>query len=129
MKIAVTYENEEVFQHFGHTKKIKIYEIEGKLISNAQVLDTEGSGHGALAKFLSNNNVNALICGGIGSGARTALKDAGIELYPGVVGNADQAIKDFIEGNLKYNPDIKCNHHHEEGHHCGEDKHGCSSND
>lgn len=32
MKIAVTYENGQVFQHFGHTENFKIYEIDGKTV-------------------------------------------------------------------------------------------------
>ena len=52
MKIAVTYENGEIFQHFGHTEAFKIYDIaDGKVVS-AEVVDTNGSGHGALAGFL-----------------------------------------------------------------------------
>ena len=34
MKIAVTYENGKVFQHFGKTETFKVYEVEeGKVIS------------------------------------------------------------------------------------------------
>ena len=32
MKIAVTYENGQIFQHFGHSENFKIYETEGKNI-------------------------------------------------------------------------------------------------
>ena len=83
MKIAVTYENGQVFQHFGHTEQFKIYEAaEGKVVS-ARVVETGGSGHGALAGFLRGLGVDTLICGGIGGGARSALAEAGIQLYPG----------------------------------------------
>ena len=78
MKIAVTYENGEVFQHFGHTETFKIYEVENGSIVNAQVIPTEGSGHGALADFLAEKQVEILICGGIGAGAKSALAEAGI---------------------------------------------------
>lgn len=47
MKIAVTYEDRQIFQHFGHTEKFKIYEINEGKIENTQVVDTNGSGHGA----------------------------------------------------------------------------------
>lgn len=132
MRIAVTYENGNIFQHFGHTAQFKIYDVENGKIINEQILNTLGSGHGALAGFLSCNNVNVLICGGIGDGAKTALKDVGIQLYGGVSGNADQAVRSLIDGNLNYNPFIKCSHHEHEhncgDHGCGEDKHGCSGN-
>ena len=127
MKLAVTYDNGEVFQHFGHTENFKIYNIEDKTIIDANVVNTMGSGHGALAGFLVENEVDTLICGGIGGGARNALAEAGITLYGGVSGNADDAVKALIDRNLGYNPNVKCSHHeHSCGEHkCGEEKHGC----
>ncbi len=127
MKIAVTYENGNIFQHFGHTEKFKIYEVNDGNILNENVIDTNGSGHGALAGFLTENNVDILICGGIGGGAKTALANVGIMLYGGVQGNADKAVEDYLAGNLIFNPDVMCTHHgHEEsGHSCG--SHSCGS--
>ncbi|MCI5535993.1 MAG: NifB/NifX family molybdenum-iron cluster-binding protein [Clostridiales bacterium] len=113
MKIAVTYENGQIFQHFGHTEKFKVYETEGNKILSSEVIDTAGSGHGALAGFLLNNDVDVLICGGIGGGAKTALAQAGIRLLGGVSGDADQAVADYLEGRLNYNPDVMCRHHDE----------------
>lgn len=128
MRIAVTYENGEVFQHFGHTRQMKIYDAADGQIVKEQIADTSGSGHGALAGFLSNLKVDALICGGIGGGAQLALAQAGIKLYGGVTGSADDAVRKFLAGELDYNPDIHCDHHghdHEHGH-CGENPHGCT---
>ena len=127
MKIAVTYENGEIFQHFGLTAEFKIYEVaDGKGV-NAEVVDTNGSGHGALAGFLVQHGVDTLICGGIGGGAQNALAQAGIRLFGGVSGSADDAVNALLAGNLGYDPDVHCNHHdhHEEGHSCGD--HGCGS--
>ena len=106
MRIAVTYENGQIFQHFGHTQQFKVYDIE-----NGQILDTNGQGHGALGGFLRNANVDALICGGIGGGAQTALAEAGIKLYGGVTGSADDAVAAFLADKLDYNPNIQCSHH------------------
>lgn len=117
MKIAVTFEKEEIFQHFGHCEAFKIYETDGGGILSSQVVGTGGSGHGALALFLKNQGVDTLICGGIGGGARTALDQAGIKLYPGASGNADEAVEALLKGNLVYDPDTKCTHHHEGGEH------------
>lgn len=128
MRVAVTYENGQVFQHFGHTKEFKIYDVEDGAVKSSEVVNTNGSGHGALSTFLTDHKVQALICGGIGGGARTALADAGIELYPGVNGNADTCVAEFIAGKLKFDPDVVCSHHHEGGHDCGENKHSCSGN-
>ena len=100
MRIAVTYENGEIFQHFGHTEQFKLYDVEDGKIVNEQIVDTNGSGHGALAGFLQAAKADALICGGIGMGAQMALSDAGIKLYGGVQGSADEAAKALAEGNL-----------------------------
>ena len=129
MKIAVTYENGQIFQHFGHTEQFKIYTVENGKIINSEVIDTNGSGHGALAGMLSALGVDALICGGIGGGAQMALADAGIKLLGGVSGNADEAVEALLNGTLGYNPDVKCDHHdhhHGDAHVCGD--HGCGHN-
>lgn len=129
MRIAVTYENGNVFQHFGHTEKFKLYDVQDGKIVAAEVVDTNGSGHGALAGVLTALNTDVLICGGIGGGAQMALAAAGIRLFGGVSGNADAAVEAFVSGKLDYNPNVKCNHHgehhHDEGHTCG--NHGCGS--
>lgn len=130
MKIAVTYENGNVFQHFGHTEQFKVYETADGKVTGSEVIDTNGSGHGALAGLLSGLNIDTLICGGIGAGAQTALAEAGINLYGGVSGSADDAVNALLAGTLAYNPDVRCSHHehHGEEHHCGENKHGCGGN-
>ena len=134
MKIAVTYENGQVFQHFGHCENFKIYEIEQDKVVSSEVVSAIGSGHGALAGFLARHQVMALICGGIGGGARMALAQIGVELYPGVVGDADAAVEALLKGELDFNPDTVCAHHHHGedhdcgSHSCGEDKHGCGGN-
>ena len=127
MRIAVTYENGQIFQHFGHTEQFKVYDAENGEIIKTEVVNTNGSGHGALAGVLSALKADVLICGGIGGGAQTALAENGIRLYGGVSGNADEAVKAFIAGKLDFDPDVHCNHHDrehgDEPHACGE--HGC----
>ena len=122
MKIAVTYENGQIFQHFGHTEQMKIYTVENNAIVSSEVVSTNGSGHGALAGFLQAHGVEVLICGGIGGGAQMALADADIKLYGGCSGDADRAVENYLNKTLMYNPNVKCDHHeHEHGHdcHCG----------
>lgn len=127
MKIAVTYEDGEIFGHFGHTEQFKIYEVENKEIVNTSIIDTQGSGHGLLGSLLIQNGVNILICGGIGSGAKNILSENNIKIYPGVTGSADEAVESFINGTLEYNVDAQCDHHnHEHEHDCG--THDCASN-
>lgn len=135
MKIAVTYDNGQIFQHFGHCENFKIYEVENNQIVSATVYNANGSGHGALAGFLQNLGADALICGGIGGGARIALAQVGIELFPGCTGDADAAVAALLSGSLNYNPNTVCSHHHHaEGHDCGSHdethacgQHGCGS--
>ncbi len=130
MRIAVTYENEMIFQHFGHTEQFKLYDAENGKIVKTELVNTEGKGHGALSGFLVQAGVDILICGGIGGGAKAALSDVGIQLYGGVSGKADEAVNAYLSGNLNYNSDVHCDHHehgHSCGEHrCGEDKHGCA---
>ena len=131
MRIAVTYENGEVFGHFGHTEQFKIYDIEdGKIVKEA-VVPTNGSGHGALAGFLADQGIDALICGGIGMGAQNALMAAGIRFYAGVTGSADAAAKALAEGKLEYDPDARCDHHEHHDGDCGHEHcadHHCEGN-
>lgn len=125
MRVAVTYEKGEIFQHFGHSEQFKFYDIEDDKVVNEQIVDTNGSGHGALAGFLKQSSVDNLICGGIGGGAQMAMKEAGIKLYAGISGSADEAVKMMLSGSLSENSAATCNYHHGEEHKCGE--HGCGS--
>ena len=128
MIIAATYENGRIFQHFGRTEYFKIYEVEGGKINRAEVVPTNGSGHGVLAGFLRAYKVDALICGGIGGGAQAALAAAGIKLYGGVSGSADDAVNALLSGTLAWNAAVNCDHHGHEHrsceHDCGE--HSCN---
>jgi len=117
MKIAVTYENGQVFQHFGRTRNFKLYTVEDNHVINREILEITGEGHGALAGILKAHGVNTLICGGIGEGARTALVNAGITLYPGVSGDADSRLAALLDGTLQYDPDTRCAGHGHGGHH------------
>jgi len=118
MRIAVTYENGNVFQHFGHTETFKIYDIENNSIKSEQTISTNGKGHGELVEFLSKNNVDILICGGIGGGAKAGIEEAGIKLYGGVSGSADEAVKQLLAGTLNFDLNVHCENHEHEQHNC-----------
>jgi Uncharacterized conserved protein len=134
MRIAVTYENGQVFQHFGHTERFKVYDVENGKVTVSTIVNTDGSGHGALADILKKINVDTLICGGLGDGARRALNEAGIQVFGGVSGDADKAAEAFLAGSLGFDPNASCSHHGEnhEGH-CGQhscgEEHGEHHND
>ena len=121
MKIAVTYENGEIFQHFGKTEQFKVYTVEDNRVVSTIVLSSEGQGHGALAEMLGKEHIDVLICGGIGEHAREALAAAGLKVVAGAEGKADEAVGDYLDGILT-GSDVSCDHHHEESEGCGE---GC----
>lgn len=119
MKIAVTYDNGAVFQHFGKTEQFKVYEVEGDKILSSEVIGSNGTGHGALAGLLAEAGIDVLICGGIGGGAQAALVEAGIELCAGAQGNTDEVVEAYLKGELVSSGANCDHHHHEEGHSCG----------
>jgi len=122
MRIAVTYDSGLIFQHFGRTEQFKLYDAEDGKILSSEIIDTNGSGHGALAGLLEELKVDALICGGIGGGAQMALADTGIRIYAGVSGDADRAAQALADGSLAAASGATCNchegHDHEHGHDC-----------
>ena len=124
MKLAITYDHGQVFQHFGKTQQFKIYDIQEGKVGPSLVTGTGGQGHGALAGLLRALGISVLICGGIGPGAQEALKSLDITVIPGITGDVDQAAQDFVDGKLVPNTEALCNHHHDgPAHSCGD--HGC----
>lgn len=131
MKIAVTYDNGNIFQHFGRTESFKVYEVEDNKVVSSEVIGSNGVGHGALAGLLSEQSVDVLICGGIGGGAQQALAEAGVELVAGAEGDVDQAVEAYLKGEL-ISTGANCDHHHhEDGHSCGDhgEGHSCGGHD
>ena len=129
MRIAVTYANGEIFQHFGRTEQFKVYDVENGQVLRSQVVGTGGPGPGARAGVLPPLGAACLICGCLGGGAPAAQASAGIRLYGGASGPADAAVDALLAGRLDYQPDVHCDHHgehHDGGHHCG--SHGCAGN-
>lgn len=124
MKIAVTYEDGNVFQHFGHTEIFKIYDVEDGKVVGSSLMDTNGTGHEALADLLAGSGVEALICGGMGQGAKDALSAAGLEICAGQAGDADEVIEAYLRGEL-VDSGVNCDHHHEHGHDHSHDAGGC----
>ena len=119
MKIAVTYDNGQIFQHFGHTQELKVYNIANKKVIDSTIVSTKENGHCAMAELLKALNIEALICGGIGGGAKNALSQAGITFYPYVQGEADTAVAAYLNGSLVFDMNKNCSHHNEDncGHH------------
>ena len=120
MKIAATYDNGNIFQHFGKTETFKVYEVEDNEVVSSEVISSNGTGHGALAGLLAEQGISVLICGGIGGGAQTALAEAGIEVCSGAQGNTDEVVEAYLKGELTSAGTTCDHHHHEEGHSCGD---------
>jgi len=126
MKIAVTYEDGNVFQHFGRTENFKVYEVDGGRVLSSEVMNSNGIGHEALAWLLKDSDIDVLICGGMGQGAQDALAEAGIEVCAGAQGNADEAVAAYLAGEL-VSTGVNCDHHDHEHHHDhGAEAAGCS---
>lgn len=124
MKIAVPYEQEMVFQHFGKSEQFAIYTVEANTVKHREVIGTNGQGHGALAGLLSGLDVDVVIAGGIGGGAITALQAAGITCYAGAQGKCDDLVQALLEGRLVQEGQPTCGcHHHDDG--CGHHDHEC----
>lgn len=124
MKIAVTYDEGLVFQHFGKTENFKIFDVEDGAIVSSEVVSANGTGHSALAGFLAENGVDVVICGGIGGGAQAALAEAGIQVCAGVEGDVNEAAESYVKGTLESTSEGTCDHH-ENGGHCGEGGESC----
>lgn len=125
-RIAVTYDNGQVFQHFGRTEAFKVYEVEDDKVIHSEIVESNGVGHGALAGLLADNTIDVLICGGIGGGAMAALEERSIEVCAGAQGDTDEVVEAYLKGELE-TAGVTCDHHgeghscgdHEEGHSCG----------
>lgn len=123
-RIEVTYQNREIFQHFGHTEQFKVYGIEAGKISSSQIVASDGLGHGALAGFpLCNGMMYGFVV--VSEAVHKPLLQCRNQLCEGISSSGDDAVHSLPDGKLYYNPNIICNHHnHEEGHSCGSHGYG-----
>ena len=111
MRVATTYDNGNIFMHFGRSEQFKIYDIQDDKVLNEQVVGTGGTGHGALAGLLANG------------GAINALAQAGITVYAGAQGSCDACVEALIAGTLAQTGEATCGchgHDHERTHELGE---------
>lgn len=120
MKYAICAHQEQVFQHFGKCPGFQIVEIENGEIMSSIYISSNGNGHSALVKFLIEQHIHTLVCGGIGEGARNALTEANIKYISGASGHIDIITNKLTKGTLKDDPRGACNHHHDAHEGCGE---------
>lgn len=104
MKIAVTYSNGEVFQHFGRTEQFKVYEVEDSKVVSSTIVGCNGMSHSGVGMVVQQIGADVLICGGMGEGARNMICQMGIRLVSGITGDADRAVDMFLKGEIGTNP-------------------------
>ncbi len=113
MRIAVTYDDTEVYQHFGDTSYFKIYDVQDGKVVKSELVPTGDVSHAALVGFLAERGVDTLICGGLGEKAFRLLIGAGIKVYGGAKCDTDIAVQNLLDGKLTYDPNVYV------GHKCG----------
>jgi Mrp family chromosome partitioning ATPase/predicted Fe-Mo cluster-binding NifX family protein len=124
MKIAIATEGTNISAHFGKCENFTIAEIQNSNVKNKNIVNTLGNQHGLLPAFLASHNVNLVITGGMGEGARQNLISKGIEIITGASGDIDEVINSFLSGGLKSSNTGCVSHEHSHGHNNGES--GCN---
>jgi len=110
MRVAVSYDNENIFFHVGDTKEFKVYDIVDGKVAHSEVFKSEGRGRGMVVDFLTNHSCDVLICNEICSGAKGAVEETGAKVYGAVTGNADAAVEALLRGELTDGDTVVCNH-------------------
>lgn len=126
MRIAVNYgEKGRVFQHFGHTEMFRIYEINDEnQVSKIDMLATNGVTCCALANLLHDNNIDVVICGGIGQNAINNLNSFNIKVVNGVDDDCDIAVAKFLADKLNFSLTANCSHEQDQV-----QRHSCHSHE
>lgn len=115
MKIAVASEGKMVAGHFGHCRNFNIYEVQQKQIVAHESIDNPGHRPGFLPRFLKDLGVKAIISGGMGGAAVQLFNEFSIEVVIGTKGLTDDAVNQYIKGELESTGSICHEHeHHDE---------------
>ena len=103
IRIAVSYKDGEIFEHFGHSEFFAIYEFDEHDLerSTKRLVDTSAMhGHKDMADLMKREKIDAVICGQMGDEARSLLLSYGIIPVPGYCGDADTAAELLVTGQL-----------------------------
>ena len=106
MKIAVAYDEGEIFGHFGHCKTFAFYEY-GEYVTDCTktLVETgERQGHQAMADLMKEQGADAVIVGNMGPEAKALLLSYGIVPVVGYSGDADTASDLLVTGQLPIAP-------------------------
>ncbi|SDP42330.1 DNA-binding transcriptional regulator, MerR family [Eubacterium maltosivorans] len=100
IRIAVPYDNGNIFPAFGAVQNFKLYDVENQKIVSEKIIDNGGAAHWHLVHYLAEQGVTVVLCENIGSNGYNTFMKNKIEIYCGIHGNADEAVKAFLEGTL-----------------------------
>lgn len=121
-KVAVPSRGNMVDEHFGHCEAFTVYDIDDRnsITGKETVQSPQGCGcRSNIAADLAARGVTVMLAGGLGQGARNVLNQAGIEVYSGFSGPADEAVQSFLNGFTGDNSTCaEHQHHHRHGQGC-----------
>ena len=107
MKVAVSYRDGEIYEHFGHAETFAIYDFDLNNMDNStkKLIDVRDlSGHEAMVERMRAEGVDAVLCGNMGAAAKAQLLSCGIVPVIGYCGDADTAAELLILGRLPVAP-------------------------
>lgn len=97
MRIAVPYNDGQVYDHYGSAEAFKIYDTQDGKIVSGEVVPTAGRGHFYMVQFLINHEVKEVLCQSMGKPAQATLEIAGIGFTTGASGDADAAVEAYLQ--------------------------------
>ena len=107
MKVAVSYKDGEIFEHFGHAECFAIYDFDLDDMNNStkRLIDvSDRHGHQAMADLMKAEDVAAVLSGNMGGEAKALLLSYGIVPVVGYCGDADTAAELLVLGRLPILP-------------------------
>ena len=107
MKIAVSYKDGEIYEHFGHAECFAVYDFDLRDMDNStkKLIDvTDRHGHKAMADLMKAEGIDAVLSGSMGGEAKAMLLSYGIGPVVGYCGDADTAAELLVLGRLPIDP-------------------------
>ncbi|HBK84820.1 MAG TPA: dinitrogenase iron-molybdenum cofactor [Firmicutes bacterium] len=112
MKIAIPADNGQVAAHFGHCAQFVLAEVADGHVVEMLTIDNPGHRPGFLPRFLAEQGATVLIAGGIGSSAVQIFNELGIEVFMGAQGKVEEAVEQYLKGELRSSGSACPEHQH-----------------
>ena len=110
MRIVVPVEQDTVSASLAHSEGFRFFEDDhGRIVRRFYAPLTASGDAAAAVDTLEEYGVDALICGALPGDERLLTATAGIMLFPGFSGGAEDAVLDFLSGAVARDPNNKCN--------------------